>query len=361
MDKLRRRRLKHFVPSSKALVASWIALGLMVMSGACSIFYAVTAETGAFLENAGFVFSFLGLPLVALAVGVGALMEKQAIPKALLAGLSVGMLAMAALIGSGTYAAYADVPGTEWAMMFCYAPLVFVFSIPFIYALTKVPRAWRSLIQEEREEKALAIIHSHSGEATYEELEEALGISEEEVDALLLDIVTSRKALGSREVRFKRFYMVAAVLERQARLLGIVEARGQVPLEDLAAELRAPECLVKEWSTHWWSKASSRATSTGPRGCSIRPRRRSCERPDGARAAARRWAWGARESSTASTVGWRSSCSWQQGIGNPWLKLRNALMRLRAKPLRGLHNSRRRMSVQRRLMRRLYEPVIILT
>ena len=240
-------RLRHFIPSPRAMVAAWVGMGLMVMSAACALFYAATAEKGAFLENAGFVFGFIGLPLVALSLGVGALLEKRVISRALMGGVSVLMLAIAALVGGGTYAAFADVPGTEWAMMFCYVPLIFAFSIPLVYSLTKVPRAWRNLIREEREERALAIIRSHGGEATYEELADGLGIPVDEVDAMLSVLLESERLTGRREVRFERFYSTDALEKKHLGLLGMVKTRGQVPLEDLADELRVPEELTKEW------------------------------------------------------------------------------------------------------------------
>ncbi len=42
-------------------------------------------------------------------------------------------------------------------------------------------------------------------------------------------------------------YSAAALAEKQRRLLGVVHARGQIHLDALAAELRAPRGLLKDW------------------------------------------------------------------------------------------------------------------
>lgn len=125
--------------------------------------------------------------------------------------------------------------------------LIFIFSIPLVYSLTRVPAEWHSLIQEEREERAVAVIHSRGGEATYEELSDALGISRDEVDAVLVKLVETGRIADCCEVKCRCFYSTTALEKKQRRLLEIVKARGQVSLEELAAELTAPQGLVSDW------------------------------------------------------------------------------------------------------------------
>jgi DNA-binding Lrp family transcriptional regulator len=193
----------------------------------------------------GFVLGIVTLPPLELVLEVGALLEKRALPKAIMS-----VLAMLALIVGGIFASIAFASteeGSAWVMGCLFAPFVFLFSIPAIVVLPKIPDEWLSVAQLDREERAVALIKSHGGTATYEELSQALGLSEEDVDALLLDLIRSGKLLGAREVPYKRFYTAIALEEKRRQILGRVEARGQVSLDVLATELDAPVALVQEW------------------------------------------------------------------------------------------------------------------
>jgi len=119
--------------------------------------------------------------------------------------------------------------------------------MPAIVVLPRIPDEWRKVTQLDREQRAIAFIKSRGGEATYEELSQALGLTGDEVGALLLELIRSGKLLGAREIPYKRFYTAVALEEKRRQILGWVEARGQMSLDVLAFELDAPVELVKEW------------------------------------------------------------------------------------------------------------------
>ncbi len=245
MIKISRNRLKSFLPSARALVVTWVAFGILFIGCLCAGFFGTTSETETLVEDVGFVLGIVTLPPLALVLEIGALLERRALPKAIL-----GILAMLALIVGGIIASIAfasSEEGSAWVMGCLFAPFVFLFSIPAVIALPKIPDEWRRVAQLDHEERAIALIKSQGGEASYEELAQALGIAEDEVGALLLDLIRSGKLLGAREVPYKRFYTAIALEEKRRQILGRVEARGQVSVDTLAFELNAPVDLVKEW------------------------------------------------------------------------------------------------------------------
>ncbi len=247
MGKISKNHLKAFLPSAKALIATWIAVGILLIGCSCAGIYGAAEEQGAFLENAGFVLGFVTFPPLALVLEIAALLEKRALPKALMGILAVGALIIAAVLGSIGFAASDEGAGDIWAMGCLFTPLILLFSIVVVYALPRVAQEWREVMREDHETRAVAFIKAHGGETTYEELSQTLGISEEDVDALLLDLIHSKQLIGAREIPYQRFYTAIALQEKRMQILGRVQARGQIPLDELAFDLQAPVGLVKEW------------------------------------------------------------------------------------------------------------------
>jgi transcription initiation factor IIE alpha subunit len=163
----------------------------------------------------------------------------------------VGVLIVAGIVGGIGFAMDPetdDTPITGLAITsLCFGPFIALSSIVPIYSLVKLPGALREIQQMYREERALEMIRGNQGEVSYADIGHALRMSEDEVDALLRRLVETRQVQGFREREFERFYTVAAFAERQLRLLGIVESRGAVSLDDLACEFDVDKGLIKTW------------------------------------------------------------------------------------------------------------------
>ncbi|MBN1488105.1 MAG: hypothetical protein JW981_10715 [Anaerolineae bacterium] len=249
MPKLTKNVLSSIFPSTKALIWFWIAIGILFFGLVCSLAMAFTPSANASnsppVVLAGFVFGFLTLPVTALGLQIAAIAEKRPVPKLVLGVLSVMALIISAIILMLSMRADNE---SSWPMMGLFiAPFIVLFSIVPIYALTRAPQEFRAISLADQEERAIALIKSQGGEVTYEELATELGISEDKVDALLLQLVRSKRLIGAREIPFRRFYTIFALEEKRLQILGRVKARGEIPMRELAAELNAPHGLVKEW------------------------------------------------------------------------------------------------------------------
>jgi DNA-binding Lrp family transcriptional regulator len=102
-------------------------------------------------------------------------------------------------------------------------------------------------LDEQYGEEILDFVRKQDGYASYNELVQLLGVSEADVDRLLLDLVESGKIEATRAADYKRFYTSQALARKQKELLGAVEAHGEIRMADLARMLNAPEGLIKEW------------------------------------------------------------------------------------------------------------------
>jgi biotin operon repressor len=245
MNLLWKRRLRAFLPSAKALVAAWAAVGLLLIGGACAIAFALTAETGGALENVAFILGVITLPLVGTALALASLLEKNLFARGAFGcgALLAWFAAMVAL----TAGLYFSAQRSGWPTGLCLSPFVLLSSVPVILVLRQAPEEWRRISREAREELALNLIQAGGGQASYADLARELRTSEAEVDNLLAYLIKSDKLQGSRQPQRKLFITAAASRDKRARLLRMVGARGQVSLDELTRELGAPRELIQDW------------------------------------------------------------------------------------------------------------------
>lgn len=238
---------RDVIPSAFPMVLAWIGVGIMMVGCFVSVLYGMDRPgPGGFWGNAMGLMGIFVLTSSALAFEIGAWLENRAPSRAAMGCSAVLLLTLAAVATAASMYISSEPSEAEDATMgmLCLAlPFILVFSIPLVYALVKLP----VYLREKREERAAEIILAQGGEATYEELAAALGIPEEQVDGLLLRVVKSGRVFGFREVRHRRFYTVFEYKEKEQRLLGMVKARGEVPLSRLAEELNVPAGLLHEW------------------------------------------------------------------------------------------------------------------
>lgn len=125
-------------------------------------------------------------------------------------------------------------------------PCILVGSLPVLAALVRLPGDIKTAILEEGEQ-VLAFIHRQGGFATYEELSKHLGISEKEVDRLLVSLIESGRLKGIHKPEYKLFFTDSGLAEKQNRLLALIEAHAQISLGDIVSQLHVPLEIVKEW------------------------------------------------------------------------------------------------------------------
>lgn len=267
MSKLSGRGYKFYLPSATSLTLFVIALGILVLGVAFAAAFGfdpdrlddkgneILLTSGQRFGNFFIVVGWFVSPFVALLVQISAWLEKRAVPRASMGCLSaLGVAAgavMAGLAFSATSETSTSVGGAivtaAVSAICCGGPIALLFLIVVVRAFPHARQEISDAAQVEREEGAIELIHSRDGEASYSELSRALGVSEEEVDKLLRDLLKSKKIVGVREARYQRFYTLSRYAEKQRMLQGMVKSRGQVSLDDLSYELDAPRGLVKEF------------------------------------------------------------------------------------------------------------------
>jgi hypothetical protein len=252
MSKKLQRTVRAFLPSTGPAVVVAVALGLLGLGTFFAVFYAVASFDGLSkqLEAGGVVWGIIFLPLAAILVEIAGLWERSKPAKVILGLLVVGLLFLGDIVTSIAFKQSAEIESHLEAILgvslIC-GPLMILAAILPIYGLIRTPAALREIHQHYLEADAVDIIQRAGGEVTYQQLAQALGIPEHRVDPLLRKIVKDQKLLGFREVKYRRFYTVAAYADRQLTLLSLVDSRGAVSLQTLSDEFEVPTDLIEEW------------------------------------------------------------------------------------------------------------------
>jgi hypothetical protein len=175
----------------------------------------------------------------------------------MLAKFLFGLCALALLVISGVLGAtaFASDPDVEdfgypavAVIVTCFGPFILLTAIVPAYALIRLPSSLRKRRAAVHEKQALEFIRARRGEVVYGELGEYLSLRRADaVDELLQHLIDTGQIRGVRKPEYDRFYTASALLNCRRMLLGMVESRGAVALDDLAREFDAPIGLVKEW------------------------------------------------------------------------------------------------------------------
>ena len=126
-------------------------------------------------------------------------------------------------------------------------PVILIGGIPIFLAIPRLPDEARKVIFEQRCVRAIEYIQKRDGFVSYQDLSNHLGISELEVDRILVFLLESGRMSGKRYSECKQFLTDQALEQKYNKLIAIVEAHAQVRLDDLATQLAAPPALVRDW------------------------------------------------------------------------------------------------------------------
>lgn len=242
----------YLLPSPAALALVSAAGALAGVGLACAALYGASAAKS-FADGMGrfaFIFGFMAMPVAALLLLGAAWREKRPLPR----GLVIGGAAVAVLVGglaSGLGIGLSS--DTDSPMVVGVAEFLFCFSPPavalFGVALYFSAQGWpavRAAIAADREQRAIQMIEAR-GEVTLAALAAELGLRVDECDDVVEAALKAERFFGWHDAPRGRVYSAAALRERQTRLAAIVVARGQIQLDDLARELSAPRDLVRTW------------------------------------------------------------------------------------------------------------------
>lgn len=238
--------LKFLTPAPGPLALLSGALAVAALGFLAAAGYGLSA--GAFLENFGFLYGLLCFPAVVALLAAAALRERQPLPRAALwFGTAAALVAGGFFAGLGASASKTAGPeaGITAAAVFCVPPAVLCGLIGVYFVARGLPAAQAALAQE-REARALQLIEAR-GETTLAELAAELGLPAADCDALVDRLLRAGRLTGFFDAPRGRVYTAAALRAKQQRLVAVVQARGQMSFDDLAAELRAPRDLLRTW------------------------------------------------------------------------------------------------------------------
>jgi hypothetical protein len=240
----------HIMPSPAALALVSVAGGLLTLGLACSTVYSLSAGTSSAdgLGRFAFTFGFMALPVVALLFLVGALRDKRALPRGLMIGGSALIILLSGFFTSLAMGLDAEMPVVTSAGLFLlfFVPVGILLLGIALYFTSKGLPELRSAIAADRERRAIQMIEAR-GEVTLADLAAELGIRADACDDIVEAALKSERFFGWHDAARERVYSAKELRERQTRLAAIVTARGQIHMDDLAHELSAPRELTRTW------------------------------------------------------------------------------------------------------------------
>jgi len=245
--------LKHWrtylVPAPSTFYWLTGAAGVSILGALFAIFYSQSGPAEVLVdrvENFSFVLGILVSPVVIILCIMAALSEPAGLAKALiwlftalLTLLGGGLSAIGLALNTGFVPAFGG-----WVMV-C-APSALVLLMPALYEARHAWPKLRAAIALDQEARTIQMIEAR-GEVALNELAQTLALSPEACAALIERLLHTERVFGFYDVPRGRLYSAAILRERQHTLQAVVMARGQIPLADLAQELRAPRDLVRDW------------------------------------------------------------------------------------------------------------------
>lgn len=243
---------QYFLPSPAALALVSAAGAVAGLGLACATLYAAS-DSKTLAEGVGrfaFAFGFMAMPVAVLLMIGAAVREKQPLPRALVwagAALAVLVGGLTTMLGLGLAS---DVE-TPWvtgagAFLLCYVPPIIVVCGLALYFAAKGWPAMRAAIAAQREQRTIAMIEAR-GEVTLADLAAELGLRVDECDDVVDAAIQAERLFAWHDAPRGRVYSAATLRARQSQLAAVVVARGQIPLDELGRELRAPRDLVRQW------------------------------------------------------------------------------------------------------------------
>ncbi len=242
------RLRSYFLPSPASLTLMWAA-GFQF--GAAALLFAVYGVTMNRLLDAVMLLSFTSAPLAATLLTAAALREKRLAARALLWG-AVTLVALGSLVGFMIPFGIGVAPEKRATLasflLCCGLPIL----LPFLFMGISMLQAWaelRAILRAARYQRVLEMIEAR-GETTLSEIGRETSLAAPEAGKLVAELIASGELMAYVDQKQGQVYSVAALAEKQRRLLAMVEAHGQARLEELAAEVHASPELTRTWIYH---------------------------------------------------------------------------------------------------------------
>lgn len=222
---------------------NWVAFVVIALLFVLMLLYAISlgvedvVVVGIFC--AGPIFA---LPLVALAL------KSPPMSRVYMLGIAAVFLALTGVI---TAIGIALDPNEDAAagigfLFFFTVPFSFTLLIPLFFFLRQTVRDLREGLYENKVRRAAELVEE-KGELTFAEAAHALDTSPEQIDNIMDDVKNKLQRAVQMYALFQRVYESAHLRQVQQRIVELIQARGQLYLDDLAIEMHTPRPLITEW------------------------------------------------------------------------------------------------------------------
>jgi hypothetical protein len=179
---------------------------------------------------------------------IGAWREERSLLRGLMIGGSAMIILLSGVFTSLAMGLDAGVPLAASAGLFLliFVPLGIVLLGMALCFVSKGLPELRAAVAADRERRLIQMIEAR-GEVTLTDLADELGIRADACDEIVDAALKSERLFGWHDAARGRVYSAKELRERQTRLAAIVTARGQIRMDELAHELRAPGDLTRTW------------------------------------------------------------------------------------------------------------------
>jgi hypothetical protein len=246
-----RRFASYFTPSPGSLTLTWVAIFEFVTLSLVSLVIAIN------LGTPGMALTLIGIvsaPLAGLLLTLASLRERRwgartflwVVVNLLIRLTSLTLLATGFGGNGDPQQAFT---GGLTILLTCCTPIWGLHAVLGVFFGLKAWPEFSRILQAARHQRILEMIQAR-GEASFAEIAVEVELTEVQLIPLLHQLVDSGELMAFLDLDRGHIYSVAALAEKQRRLLAIVRTRGQVRLADLATELHAPPDLTRQWVYH---------------------------------------------------------------------------------------------------------------
>lgn len=226
------------------LLPDWVGWLAMALIAILLLLYAVSLGA----EDSTVVGIFCGGPLFLLPLLTLAFRESR--PASPVYSLGCGAMALA-FTGVITAILLSFTPNEDATsglglFFFFTTPFTLILLIPLFFYLRNTIKELRRGLYENRAKKTLELIEK-KGKLTFSELGMELDVAPADVDNLIDEIHQQKWGSVNMYAPHQHVYSFGRLRQLQQEMVGVIQQRGQLYLDDLAVVMQTPTELVTEW------------------------------------------------------------------------------------------------------------------
>jgi predicted DNA-binding transcriptional regulator len=208
----------------------------------------VIARSTPDLGNGVATMSAVAFPAAAFLLGIAALVERRPGGRFLLALCSFGVLVLAipVLLLGARPGDVIDFNNALVLLCCPCGPVYLVMVMALMFLGQRARSPFRRALRAARMQRLIGMVEAR-GEVTLPEMGRELSLKETEVAELVKELINDGELMAVLDPQHQCVYSAAALNEKQRRLQAMVETQGKTRLSDLAGELQVTQSMVRQW------------------------------------------------------------------------------------------------------------------